>query len=380
MLGPGGRLPKTDNTEPIPDRFGGPASRGLITAAALVVVVAGLDAAGDVLLPVLFAVFLAIVVLPLMRGLQRVGVPDPVAIAVVVVVVAAVLVGVTALLATTVRGFTAQIPHYKEPLEQLVEQILAQLHSLGFAVPELREALDMFSPEAVLSLVGQTVNAVVAVLSRIVIVTVTMTFILFEANDLAQKTRLAFGEGGAAEISFGQAPMQVQRYLLIKSVVSAVTGILAGTVCYLIGLDFPLMWGLTAALLNFIPSIGSILAAIPPVMLAIVQLGPIAAAEVMVAYLLINLSLGNIIEPRLLGRTLGLSPLVVFLSLLFWGWLWGPAGMLFCVPLTVIAKLVLEGNEDTEWIAIFLGSGREVRDLARRKKHAQQAGKKAPQT
>jgi predicted PurR-regulated permease PerM len=115
-------------------------------------------------------------------------------------------------------------------------------------------------------------------------------------------------------------------------------------------------------------------------MLAIVQLGPIAAAEVMVAYLLINLSLGNIIEPRLLGRTLGLSPLVVFLSLLFWGWLWGPAGMLFCVPLTVIAKLVLEGNEDTEWIAIFLGSGREVRDLARRKKHAQQAGKKAPQT
>lgn len=343
----------------------GPASRALISAAALVIVVAGLEAAGDILLPVVVAVFLSILTLPLMRGLTRVGVPAPIAIVLVVIVVAAVLIGVTALLASTVRGFTAQIPRYQGPIEDLLRNALAQAESLGIATPDESELSALLAPNAILSLVGQTVNAVVAVLSRIVIVTVTMTFILFEANDLARKTRAAFGEGGAAELSFGQAPMQVQRYLFIKSVVSLITGVLVGVWCYLLGVDFAVMWGLIAFLLNYIPSIGSILAAVPPMLLATVQLGPVYALLVGAGYLVVNLALGNFIEPRLLGRTLGLSPLVVFLSLLFWGWLWGPAGMLFCVPLTVIAKLLLEGNEDTRWIAIFLGSGRELRAMDR---------------
>lgn len=346
---------------------GGVGFRALIGAAALVVVVAGLDAAEDVLLPVLVAVFFAILAAPLMRALQRAGAPTPVAIGVVVVTVALILVGATGVLASTVRSFTAKAPKYEEPLRRLLVDSLARVRALGFETPDAADLTQLLQPDAMLSLAGQLLNAVVALSSQVVIVTITMTFILLEANELATKTRLAFGEDGAAERSFGEAPLQVQRYLVVKSIASASTGLLLGVYVYALGLDFAMMWGFLAFLLNFIPTIGSIVAAIPPVLLAIVQLGWMKAALVMAGYLVVNTSIGNIIEPRVLGRTLGLSPLVVFLSLLFWGWLWGPAGLLFCVPLTVMAKLVLEGSEDTRWIAIFLGSHRDLKDLERRR-------------
>ncbi len=358
-----------------PVQVGGAGFRALISAAALVIVIAGLDAAQDVLLPVVVAIFLSILTVPVLRGLQRLRVPTPLAIAVVVVLVALVLVGVTGILASTVRSFTDQLPRYEAPLRDLLDRTLGQLHAWGIETPEANELTALVRPDAMLSFVGQTVNAVIAVLSRVVVVTVTMTFILFEATDLADKSRLAFGEGGSAEMSFGQAPAQVQRYLLIKSLASAVTGVLVGLWVYWLGLDFPMMWGLIAFLLNYIPTIGSILAAIPPVLLAIVQLGWIGAGLVAAGYLAVNIAIGNFLEPRVLGRSLGLSPLVVFLSLLFWGWLWGPAGMLFCVPLTVIAKLVFETNDDTRWIAIFLGSHRDLKDWERR----QAAAAHAPQ-
>lgn len=349
-----------------PVQIGGAGFRALISAAALVIVIAGLDAAQDVLLPVVVATFLSILTIPPMKGLQRIGVPTPLAIALVVVLVALVLVGVTGILASTVRAFTVEVPRYQEPLRELLATSLGQIRALGIETPAAAELTEYVQPDALLTFVGQTLNAVVAVLSRIVIVTVTMTFILFEASDLAEKTRAAFGEGGAAELSFGQAPMQVQRYLIIKSVASAATGILLGAWAHVLGLDFPMMWGLIAFLLNYIPTIGSILAAVPPMLLAIVQLGWVGSGLVTLGYLVVNIVIGNLLEPRMLGRTLGLSPLVVFLSLLFWGWLWGPAGMLFCVPLTVIAKLLFEGNDDTRWIAIFLGSHRDLLDYQKR--------------
>lgn len=338
----------------------GRAYRALITAACIVIILAGLKAAGDILLPILFSVFLSILALPGVKFLKRMGVPAPLAILLVVLAVALVLVSVTGIIAGTVRTFTARIPEYEQPMEQLVAQIILQLQQLGVA-NDVQDLTSMLQPTHVMALVGQTVNATVGILSRIVIVTLTMTFILFEESDLAKKTEHAFGTGVTVGGPFARAPEDVQRYLFIKTVVSFATGVLVGAWCYALGLDFPVMWGLLAFLLNYIPSIGSILAAIPPILLAIVQLGWVGAVGITFGYLAVNISLGNLLEPRLLGRSLGLSPLVVFLSLLFWGWLWGPAGMLLCVPMTVIAKLVLEMHEDTRWIAVFLGSAREVK-------------------
>ena len=124
------------------------------------------------------------------------------------------------------------------------------------------------------------------------------------------------------------------------------------------GLAFPMVWGLLAFLLNCVPSIGAIIAAIPAVLFALVQHGPGSALVVAIGYIVVNTAIGSLLEPHLIGRTLGLSTLVVFLSLVFWGWVWGPLGMLLSVPLTMIVKIFLENSEDLRWVAVMLDSGR----------------------
>jgi predicted PurR-regulated permease PerM len=147
---------------------------------------------------------------------------------------------------------------------------------------------------------------------------------------------------------------EVQAYLGIKTLVSLATGITAGSFCWLMGLDFPILLGLTAFVLNFIPTIGSIIAAIPAMALALVLHDPSWTLLVALGYLAINTLFGNIVEPNLMGRRLGLSTLVVVLSLIFWGWLWGPVGALLSVPLTMVLKIVLENTPDLRWAAILL--------------------------
>lgn len=350
----------------MPDSTGtGTTVRGLLAAAALVVIIAGLQAAGDILLPIVLSVFLSVLALPGVRFLQRLRVPTWIAIPLVVLAVAGVLVAVTGVVANTVRGFTTQIPKYYEPFNALVLETLDQFDRIGIAPPNADDLVKLLQPADVMTLLGQTLNALLGVLQQIVVVTLTMTFILFEANDLAKKSAFAFGGLGEGVNRLREASANIQRYLFIKTVVSLATGLLVMVWVSLLGLDFPVMWGLIAFVFNYIPSIGSILAAIPAVLLAIVQLGFPGAVGVALGFIVVNVGLGNFLEPRLLGRSLGLSPLVVFLSLLFWGWMWGPAGMLICVPLTVIAKLILEGHEDTQWIAVFLGSVREVDEATR---------------
>ena len=135
-----------------------------------------------------------------------------------------------------------------------------------------------------------------------------------------------------------------------------VNGLLIAAWLWLLGVDFPLLWGLLAFLLNFIPNIGSFIAAVPAVVLAFLQLNLATAAYAAAGYVALDFVIGNVIEPRLMGRGLGLSSLVVFLSLVFWGWVLGPVGMLFSVPLTMIVKIVLDSSDDLRWIAILLSS------------------------
>ncbi|MEZ4315863.1 MAG: AI-2E family transporter [Myxococcota bacterium] len=335
--------------------------QGLVALAAVVVIVAGLKEASDVLLPILFSVFLAILGVPLVRLLERAKVPTVVGIPVVVLLFALGLVGITAIVAQTVRGFTAEIDQYKEPFNELVATALMWADRFSIEV-DLSSLTELVQPSVMMGMLTQTLNALISVLSRIIIVIVTMTFIMFEATELELKFKAAFGTDARPAGPFTDATLQVQRYLVIKTIASAFTGLFVAAGCSFIGLDFPIMWGLIAFLFNYVPSIGSIVAAIPPILLAIVQLSPGAALAVAILYVVVNVTIGNFLEPRFMGRSLGLSPLVVFLSLLFWGWVWGPVGMLFCVPMTVIAKLFLETQDDTRWIAVFLGSPREILD------------------
>jgi len=333
--------------------------QGVVALASLVIIVAGLKASSDMMLPILFSVFLAILGVPVVRLLERARVPTWIGIPIVVLLAGLGLVAITAVVAQTVRGFTAEIGKYEQSFNELVATALRWADHFGLEL-DLSTITDLVQPSVMMGVLTQTLNALIAVLSRIIIVIVTMTFIMFEATELEGKFKAAFGTDARPAGPFTDATLQVQRYLVIKSIASAFTGVLIAAGTHFLGLDFPIMWGLIAFLFNYVPSIGSIVAAIPAIVLAIVQLSWGSAVAVGVLYAVVNVSIGNFLEPRIMGRSLGLSPLVVFLSLLFWGWVWGPVGMLFCVPMTVIAKLFLESQEDTRWIAVFLGSPKEI--------------------
>jgi predicted PurR-regulated permease PerM len=161
------------------------------------------------------------------------------------------------------------------------------------------------------------------------------------------------------------------RYLGIKTLVSLATGVCAGLLTWALHVDFPLLWAMFAFLLNYVPTIGSIIAAVPAVLLALIQIGPGAAGATAVGFIAINAVFGNFLEPRLMGYGVGISPLVVFVGLVAWGWIFGPVGMLLSVPLTMTLKMALENDERTKWVAVLLGSERDadyaLRRRARRK-------------
>ena len=154
---------------------------------------------------------------------------------------------------------------------------------------------------------------------------------------------------------FRSISQDIQKYLGIKTAASAATGILATLTCVLFKIDFPLLWGLVAFLFNYVPAIGSILAGIPPVVLALILHGFWPALGVMACYLIINVSIGNFLEPMLLGERFGISTVIVILSVLFWGFIWGPVGMLLAVPLTMLVKVMLDNSSDLRWISALMG-------------------------
>jgi len=179
-------------------------------------------------------------------------------------------------------------------------------------------------------------------------------FILIEASGFPGKLQAAFPNPEKTLGHFKAMTASVNQYMGVKAIFSLATGTLVWLLLALIGVDFAPTWGLLAFLLNFIPNIGSIIAAVPAILLALIQLGWPSALLTMLGYLVVNITIGNFLEPRFMGRRLGLSTLVVFLSLLFWGWVLGPIGMVLSVPLTMIVKIALAANEGTRWVAVLL--------------------------
>lgn len=327
-------------------------ARVLLIIASLVIVIAGLKAAAGVFLPLLIAVFLSMISLPLLNWLQAVRVPKGLAVLITIIVALGVLAAIVVLVGGSIGEFTREAPKYRAKVVNMWAGVLAWVQAQGIAVSPgiTRELLD---PGRAMDMMTGTLRGVAAVLSNLLIVFLFIVFILFEAAGFPAKVRVAFGERAGLE-RFDKFLDEVQRYLAIKSTVSLITGVVVGTSLWLVGVDFPMLWGGLAFLLNYIPTIGSILAAIPPALLALIQLGPGYSLIVVLIFITVNITLGNLVEPYFMGRRLGLSTLVVILSLVFWGWVWGPVGMLLSVPLTMILKILLENTEDLRWIAVFL--------------------------
>jgi len=254
---------------------------------------------------------------------------------------------------TSVADFSQNIPTYQERLQGQTTQLLAWLSSLGINISN-QMALDAFNPAAAMGFAGKLLAGFGNALANTFFIVLTVIFLMFEALSLPHKWAV-IGEHAPSTAAIKTFLDSVNQYLVIKTWISLATGVVISIWLAVLGVDYPLLWGLVAFLFNYVPNIGSIIAALPAVLLALVQLGVDAALYAGLGYVAVNIIMGNVIEPRFMGKGVGLSTLIVFVSLVFWGWLLGPVGMLLSVPLTMIVKLALEANPNTGWVAVLLG-------------------------
>ncbi|MDJ0710864.1 MAG: AI-2E family transporter [Woeseiaceae bacterium] len=334
-------------------------SSAIIILAAVIVVIYGMQMMSVLLVPFLIAAFLALITVRPMLWMQAHRVPSILAALIIVTMLMLILALVGMILGTSIADFTAALPTYQARLDSIVVGVFEWIKTT-FELDSTASITDMIDPGFAMGLVAGLLNSLREVLTNTFLIVFTMIFILLEASTAETKFEAAFGRRADSIASARDFMQNLGRYLGIKTLVSMATGLCAGVLTWSIGLDFPLLWAMIAFLLNYVPTIGSIIAAVPAVLLALVQIGPGAAGATAIGFIGINVVFGNFLEPRLMGYGVGISPLVVFVGLIAWGFIFGPVGMLLSVPLTMTLKMALESDERTRWVAILLGSERDA--------------------
>ena len=331
-------------------------TRVLLVLAALVIVIAGLKAASALIVPLLMALFIAIITLPFMLWLTGKGASKWAALGLILLVLASVILTVGSLISSSVDQFSALLPTYENKLRTTISLLSdwAARHQLTrFTGGEFT----IVDPKAAARIIGGLVGSVGRIVGDSLLIFFTVMFLLVEASTIPNKIRAILSDPDTTLERLSEFLNAVKQYLVIKSLTSLITGVVVTAWLFFLGVDFAVLWGSIAFFMNFVPFVGSIIAAVPVVFLAFLDAGVQDALLVAAGFLAINLVVGNLIEPRFMGRGLGLSTLVVFLSLLFWGWVFGPVGMFLSVPLTMLIKIALESDPRSRWIAILLSSG-----------------------
>lgn len=331
-----------------------PIARALIVMAALAIILIFLRLAAPIVAPLLLAAFIAIVASPLLGWMRRKGLPKWVALAIIILVL--LDVGSIFALVTTgaLEGLRESLPGYRERFTLLTQQFEYWLESVG--ITGSRDALsDAFNPANAIMIVRAALSNVSGALASGFLILLAVIFMLLEAPDLKTKVRKAFHLKEESEVRLLRASSALKRYLLIKTLTSFATALCVWILLWFFGIDFAILWTLLAFVLNFVPFVGAVLMTIPAVLMALLQTDLQTMILVALGYIVINTVIGNILEPRIMGRGLGISTLAVFLSILFWGWLFGTVGVFLSVPLTMALMIALDASPSTRPIAILLG-------------------------
>jgi predicted PurR-regulated permease PerM len=327
----------------------------LLISASLVIVLAGIKAASAIVVPFLLSVFIAMSCSPIINWANRYKVPRFLAVISVILIIIVFGFVLAGLVGQSMNEFSQNMPRYQEQLLQKFAGLIGHLDTFNIRIDK-EQILSYLDPGVAMSMATNLLSSLGGVLTNFLLILLIVVFMLFEAESLPKKIHIALDDPDMKIQQIDKFLVSVKNYLAIKTLVSLGTGLIIGVWLYVLGVDHFFLWATLAFLLNYIPNIGSIIAAVPAVLLAFVQLGAGPAGLTALGFVVSNMLMGNIIEPRYMGRGLGLSTLVVFLSLIFWGWLLGTVGMLLSVPLTMIVKIALESSQETRWIALLLAS------------------------
>ena len=341
--------------------------------AAVVVILAGMKAASLIVVPFLLALFITIILAPFFFWLQGRGIPGALAFALIcVLLLGAGFLGV-GLMNQSIRQLNSKIPEYQTKASIYVEDFDKWLNSMGVETPDDRMD-QILNSGALFQYTGRVLGAASGILGQTFIIFLVAAFMLFEAAILPSKIRSLPNVSPDTYARLERSILDVRRYLAIKTIMSLLTGFLVFVLLLVLDIDFPILLGVTAFLLNFVPNVGSIIAAVPGVAMGLFDHGVSTGVMCMIGYVCINVGISNFIEPRYMGKGLGLSTLIVIISLIFWGWLLGPIGMLLSIPLTMALKIGLESSPDTHWIGILMGGapGKAELEQAEERLHAQE--------
>jgi len=336
----------------------GSVASAIIVLAALVIVLAGLKSAQGLVVPFLFACFIAIILLGPLQWLERKGLKPWMALTLLCAAVILVVFLMSALIGNSIDEFRTSLPDYQARISTDLGAMHSWLEKIGLVSSE-GSLSDALSPARTMQFIGDILGNLTGLLANGFLILLTVAFILAEIKLFPVKLKQSVSDPEAILTKIQAFTTSANNYMMIKAAISALTGFIIAVFLAILGVDFPVLWGVLAFLLNFVPNIGSIIAAVPAIIIAYLQLGPGIAAIVAAGYVATNVFVGNVIEPRFMGKSVGLSTLVVFLSLVFWGFILGPIGMLLSVPLTMMVKIALSENDETAWISSLLGNSAE---------------------
>ena len=287
--------------------------------------------------------------------------PTGFAVLIVMAGMVIIIILISAQIGSSFSSFLDELPLLQSRLREQVLELSAFFRSKGFSGTQ-KYLLDYVDSESIMDFTAGLVTGLSSVVSDFVLILLTVTFILLEVSSFPTKLRTILGDPKQVFPRFTEFVVDMRRYMVIKTIINLAAGILIGVWMYILGVQFPVLWGFLAFLLHYIPNIGSVIAAIPAALLAFIQFGIGSALLVIAGNILIGFIIGNVIEPRLMGRKFGLSTLVVFISLIFWGSILGFIGAILSIPLTLTLKFAFESNERTQWIAVLLESEKNNRE------------------
>ena len=329
---------------------------GIIT---LVMVGFVLKAAQVVILPLIIAWLLSYLFAPVVNFLARHKVPTGAAVLAVVLILVGVFYLIGWFVQTRVMGFIEQYDVYAAQLTQISTDLAAKFNLPDGYMKDFDWTGQVGKWLVVLS------DSIRRIVSNMGLILIFLVFMLLGKPYGRRKLHEAFAGDRAGQIIdvTDSIAGQISRYLSIKLMISAVTAFLVWVVLAIMKVDFPVTWAVLTFLLNFIPTVGSIIATVPPVLLALLQcygqsLWP--AVVVLILLLIIQQAMGSLIEPKLMGDSLNLSPVVILLSLVFWGWLWGIVGALLSVPIAAAIKIVCENIDALRPISVLMGTGKNL--------------------
>ncbi len=329
--------------------------------AGIIIIIAGIKSISNIIIPMILAVFISLMLLQAVHWLENKKISRNIAILVVVIIFTLFLFLIGNLLGISLGKFNADLPQYKLKLLNYIADNSDILQKFG--INYSTDHPINTEPSLLMNLILNGLEHLKQIISMVFLIMLLTIFFLLELDSFPIKFKAMFSQSGNEKsvINLNKIIINLRSYIGIKSVTSFATGLFIYLGLLILDVDYAILWGCLAFLLNYIPNIGSLIAAIPAVIFAGIELGGSTLLYTGILYFAVNFIIGSIIEPKVMGKGMGLSMAVILISLMFWGWLFGPIGMFLSVPLTMVMKVFLESNEDSKYFAILIGTEEEAK-------------------